>query len=587
MTAMERAGSAGALEESRPRAFTIEAALYVLVGLAALLTRFGALDGWPLSSSEAMQAWGAWNLANGRAAGVAEYSPLLMTGNWLSFSLLHASDAMARLWPALLGVSLALSPLLLRRWLGRAGALLAALILVFSPSVTFVSRILDGRVAALLAGVLMTAALFRLADGGRRGDLILGVVALTLGLLSAPMFYGIVLILLVGVGLLWLTRARWHVWAGWAETWRALRQESALWRNLAFTLAALLALLGTAFLFNLDGLGMAAGLLPAWLAGFARSGISWAFGLPLWTLLLYETLSVIFGVAGAIVGWRKGNPLAMFLGWWALAGAALNVLMGQWQPADMALTALPLALLAGYFVGRLAESSAVERLGEGEWLLIGVIAPLAVYSYIEFTVYARFGESPYLLAFGGCALIYILVAGLMAYWAGWRRTLRGVALGVLLLCSAMLVSNDWSANFNQDLARRDLFTAQRMDADLRTLVGAMERYSSQNARDAHTAPALVVGDTLKPLRWALRDFRDVMYVASFESAEGRSIILSPAGVEPRLGDRFSGQDIQIQSAWRLTGLKGQRLAKWLLSREPAEAPRAQNVILWVQRSPAE
>ena len=115
----------------------------------------------------------------------------------------------------------------------------------------------------------------------------------------------------------------------------------------------------------------------------------------------------------------------------------------------------------------------------------------------------------------------------------------------------------------------------------------MERYSWQTQKDMHAAPVLVIGETLTWLRWTLREFRDVSYVASFETAERRLIILSPAGVEPRLGDLFSGQDMQTRSAWRPAGLSGQALAKWLLYREPAEPAQPEGIILWVQRTAAE
>ena len=284
------------------------------------------------------------------------------------------------------------------------------------------------------------------------------------------------------------------------------------------------------------------------------------------------------------MGVRQRHALALLLGWWALAGLVLNLLAGGWQPLDLTLPAVPLALLAGLFLGRLFESMGEEPLGEAEWLLIGVMIPLAVYSFVEFTVYARGGKSPYLLAFGGSALIYLLVAGLMVFWGGWRRALRGVALAVALLGAALLISNCWSANFNFDLARRDLFTAERTDGDLRTLVGTVARYSAQTLRDTRAAPILVVGETLAWLRWELRDFRDVTFVGAFDTAERRTVVLSPAGVEPRLGDLFSGQAMQVRSGWKPAGMSGQARAKWLLYREPAEPPQAQKMILWVQRT---
>jgi len=112
----------------------------------------------------------------------------------------------------------------------------------------------------------------------------------------------------------------------------------------------------------------------------------------------------------------------------------------------------------------------------------------------------------------------------------------------------------------------------------------MERYSHQTRKDAHAAPVLVVGDQLKWLRWALRDFREVKYVDLFDSAEQHPLVLSPGGVEPKLGEMYSGQDMAVKSAWQPAGLSGQPLAKWLLYRKPPAPAQTEGVILWVERA---
>jgi uncharacterized protein (TIGR03663 family) len=585
-----RAGLAGAEQPSQSvaRVMTTEAALYVAIGILAALLRLWSLDGWPLRAGEAAQAMAALNLARGGPIGAAgNYSPILMAGNFLLFALFSATDYTARLWPALCGAVLALTPALLRRQLGQAGALLAALFLAFSPSLLAASRLLDGQIVAVTAGALLLAALARLADAGERKDLLLGAAALALGLLSAPAFYLELILLLTGVGLLWALQRALGLepfFAGLRAAWTSLGQQAGLWRTAGLLLAGLVVALGSALSFNWDGLGAAAGLLPAWIAWLAPGRASLT---PLWMLAMYETLLLGFGVAGVVAGIRRRDALSWLLGWWLVFGLLVSLVAGRWQPVDLSLLALPLALLAGSFLGRLAASLAEERLAEVEWLLIGLVVPMAVFGYVQLTSYTRSEQGSFILGMLAPAVIYLVTFLLVGAWMGWRRALRGMALAMALFTFVLLVSNAFASSANFDMERRDAFNMNRSDEGVRDLVAVMQRYSWQTARDANAAPILVVGDELRWLQWALRDFRDVKFVASFDNAADRTLILTPAGQEPALGDQFAGQDIVVASVWQPARLSGQALASWLLYRRPAEPPLQQKVIMWAQRAAPE
>jgi predicted membrane-bound mannosyltransferase len=129
---------------------TMEVALYILIGMMAAGLRFYALGAQPLQENEATQAlagprflgFGNWEL------GIDMYSPLLFLGNLFCFALLGASEAMARLVPALSGTLLAILPYFLRRRLGRSGALAASVLLALSPSTLFFSRIWGDRLSS-------------------------------------------------------------------------------------------------------------------------------------------------------------------------------------------------------------------------------------------------------------------------------------------------------------------------------------------------------------------------------------------------------------------------------------------------------
>ncbi len=120
-------------------ALTVEAALYIMLAIAAFFARFFLLGSVPLNADEARQALAAWNFSRGIPDAFTG-SPFLFASNAVLFALFGATDAAARFFPALFGTALVLTPALLRDYIGRAGALIASALFVFSPSLVLFSR---------------------------------------------------------------------------------------------------------------------------------------------------------------------------------------------------------------------------------------------------------------------------------------------------------------------------------------------------------------------------------------------------------------------------------------------------------------
>ena len=88
---------------SRPsRYLTVETALFGVLLLLAFLIRFVRLDIPLLSPAESFRALGAWQLTQGQLPGWWD-APALVLSTALGFVLFGASDATARLAPALAG----------------------------------------------------------------------------------------------------------------------------------------------------------------------------------------------------------------------------------------------------------------------------------------------------------------------------------------------------------------------------------------------------------------------------------------------------------------------------------------------------
>src|SRR5690606_9408676 len=119
------------------RVYTLnwEAIAYVIIFVLAVFTRFHELGVRVMSHDESLHTRYSYNLYN---EGNFQHTPLMhgpilfhMTA--LSYFLFGDNDFTGRLYPAVLGVLLVMFPLLFRRWLGRAGALLASIMLLISP----------------------------------------------------------------------------------------------------------------------------------------------------------------------------------------------------------------------------------------------------------------------------------------------------------------------------------------------------------------------------------------------------------------------------------------------------------------------
>ncbi|MBI2323328.1 MAG: TIGR03663 family protein, partial [Chloroflexi bacterium] len=135
---------------------------YAALLALALILRLWDLGARALHHDESMHAYYALELFRGR--GYA-HDPLLhgtvpYIFNAVVYFLLGATDATARLVPALLGTALVAVPYVLRPWLGRPGALATAALLALSPSFLYFSRFIREDIYAALFTLVIVAAMF-------------------------------------------------------------------------------------------------------------------------------------------------------------------------------------------------------------------------------------------------------------------------------------------------------------------------------------------------------------------------------------------------------------------------------------------
>jgi uncharacterized protein (TIGR03663 family) len=146
-----------------------ELTLYVLFIAAGAALRFWDLGARAFHHDESLHAQYSWYLFNN---GDYEHNPMMhgpfqFFGTAFSFLLFGVSDYAARILPAFLGTALIGLPFFLRRHLGRSGALAAAGLIAFSPTLLYFSRFARNDIYIGLWTLGLVICLWRYIEEGR------------------------------------------------------------------------------------------------------------------------------------------------------------------------------------------------------------------------------------------------------------------------------------------------------------------------------------------------------------------------------------------------------------------------------------
>jgi predicted membrane-bound mannosyltransferase/DNA-binding beta-propeller fold protein YncE len=196
---------------TRAYALNWEIVVYVLIGAMALVTRFAELGTRVMSHDESLHTYYSWRLYE-----YGEFShtplmhgPLLFHMTALSYFLFGDNDFTSRIYPALLGVLVVMFPLLLRRWLGRTGAVFASVMLLISPELMYYSRYIRHDIPAIFFALLMLYGILQYVDGEqpRRARWLWIIAGALLGMLASKEVSFIYIVIFGSfIALVWLMR---------------------------------------------------------------------------------------------------------------------------------------------------------------------------------------------------------------------------------------------------------------------------------------------------------------------------------------------------------------------------------------------
>lgn len=163
-----------------------ETMAWAVVLIAAVVTRFYALGTRGMSHDESLHA--VYSLDLYRSGNYQHnpmmHGPFLFHANAFIYFLFGVSDATARVMPALAGIGTIVAAWFYRRWIGPTGALLTALLLLFSPSILFHSRYIRNDIYIVFFSMVWIYGMFRFVEDRKMKWLYLTVTAMALGFAS-------------------------------------------------------------------------------------------------------------------------------------------------------------------------------------------------------------------------------------------------------------------------------------------------------------------------------------------------------------------------------------------------------------------
>lgn len=544
---------------------------WIVLLLLGALIRLKDLGQAPLSPAEVAEALMA---LSGQAGSGAASSGLLVSSNRFLFWALGASDAVARLVPAVVGALLPLLALLFKPWLGRRGAWIAGVLLAVSPSLVLFSRTASGLVPGLAAILVVLASVFIQGENAQPSWRWWPAVCIGLGVAAGPAFISLATTLLLA----------------WLAARMGSRERWLDWQAIGLGLAVLV-LGSTTLLFFPAGLGVTADGLGRWLAGFGLHMRD--LGQPFAILLFYEPLVALAGLAGAWRAARGGSTWQRLLLFWLLLGSLL-ALFRPLEPDAPFLVLAPLLLLAASFLSDLAGELADSQMSvEFKATVAGSTAVLCIlmaHIVVSAGQYASAlgNSSP---AAGGSLMLVgisvILVLGVGSLLATYSRKLAVYSLLIALLVILLPYTwgRAWELGHTNRMDPRELWIGEAPAIGQRLLVDTLAIESERVTGNPWDIQLTVKADS-PTLRWVLRDMANVQWVDALQPGVITEAVLTPVEESPLLGDSYLGADMALQQRESTdTGrmpVPGEAL-RWLLLRDGPPPEQTEWVILWVRQ----
>lgn len=561
---------------------TVEHLLYGLLVLLAAVIRLSGLNNIPLSPAEATEALSVYQFWQPGVVAVVSGSPAYFSLTSLLTQVLGFSDAVMRLVPALFGMALPLLPWFLRHRLGSVGALITSLLLVLSPVQSLLARTSGGQSIALFSGLLLFVAWLRYQESDDPRWFVTIIISLALGLSSAPIFYSILLSLIVA----WLvtTLVGPPLFIDEEGNARPMLRPSPEQRRQALIIGgAVFAAVATLFLWNLSGLNGVARGLGDWIAMFLGSSSLSAWLGPIMALGRYEFILLI--IAGPAVVWAiwHGRPFPSLLVYW-ITTTLLLILIQRGFMENLAVLTLPGYLLVGRFFGDLTNSRPTVY----RWAMTGVMLIFGLLFYFNLVRYSRLAgnagsltaPSYHLLLFAA-GLLLILIAFMVVWNQSPADARAGMAVGLLAILLFFTWGTTWTLTQLQTNDTRERFITSASDDELPLLASTIREVSRQTKNAPNNLEILMTIDS-PALRWYLRDFDNLVVDGALPRTISSEALITPMENIPSLETGYVGADFGYYRPDTEMILSLPAALQWWFFRQSAVTVSEERAIFWLR-----
>jgi len=554
--------------EKTHRKINLEHGLYAAAFILALSIRLLNLGDAALSDFEAGWAIPSWMAVAGESVEIGA-NPGYFIFTTLVFNLFESSNALARVWPAIVGSLLILSPYGFRRTLGRKVSLIMAFGLALDPGMLSLSRLAGGPMMAVGFSALM---MVFICTGNPIWTGIFGGLAL----ISGPSVYSGLLILLAAYGIARFAKFLPKKWG--AEAVEDSGIPNGLLRgqvkiSLIFGVLTIL-LAGSLFGRYPAGLGGWGGSLAAFAQGWTHpSGVPVLQ--PILALVFYQPLALVFAVIATVRGWINKENRSRWLSIWVIAALVFTVIYPGRYVYDVIWAVIPLWTLAALEIVRYLKMPENLAAAFGQATIVFVLG--ALFWLVSLNLHS--GEFTWLVLVI-VPLLVVLTTFLIGMGWSWDAATSGFIWGLCLVFGSYILASAFSATQRNPNDPRELWTPPPGIEQAVLLESTLQELGLiQNGRDDWIQ--IVSLDDSASLRWLLRDFSDVTYVTSLDPKILSTVIITPEdGSDLSQTMAYRGQDFLWASYPGWAGALPPQWWQWVTIRQ---APlQYDSLVLWAR-----
>lgn len=560
------------------KTITIERLLYFIIISIGIAFRFVHLGGLPLSDSESVVSLHALGLISGDSN--TGYSDQIFLANIqaILFFLVGNSNFIARLFPAVIGVSFILIPTLFRNYFSPRAMIILSFWIAISPTFISLSRQVDSTILFLLS---ISLSIYFFINRKTIPSAIFFVVSLLSGKIF---FWTLIPIVVTFIYLqLFLNKQNNPSYEKFKQTIKLFQ-----WKKFGLTFIVAYVLLSTmAFAFPVQFSGVGYGL-NAYLSSWTKLS-SIHLSEVIRGMFFYEIGAILFGIAGIIFIARKNQLAGLFLtGIMAFSFIQL-VLISEKSIIYNALIIFPLIIAGSFFI----DHYLTFRQEFIPKILVVTSVALSIIFFISLAFMSMFAnpfqgvqENSLRIFFIIAGFALILAAGLLAGWAmSWEIAGKSFLLVAIVFLSLITISAGVNASGLRKPYQNEILFISPVPIDQDLLIGTLEDYSGWNYGEVKTINIFIMGDQPASLLWTLRNFENISQGNEIPLNEQVDAIITNADKTLVQSNSFRGQDILWTSkpAWDI--MSSTEFAQWFLTRRaPQDGINQKSNIVWIRNS---